>query len=304
MFGKLIIFVGIPGSGKTTAAKNYVQQANANGEIVINLDRDMFRISAGFTVEPTKQYEEIVTQQQRAVMKHAFRNNWEVIESSTNLNQKKLNELAKFANNQGACVEIKYFDTPLEKCIENDLKRQATGGHSVGSIVIERFYAAIRKNGWPVLPKFASISDIVKYEPISTNPKAILVDIDGTVAQMDGRSPYDYTQVRTDLPIKWVIDLVQLFWTKGFFIVFMSGRKALCYTDTMDWLVANIPVEFKLYTRSADDNRPDYIVKLELFDRYIRNKYNVVFCIDDRRQVIDAYRDIGLNVLDVAGHNF
>jgi hypothetical protein len=38
----------------------------------------------------------------------------------------------------------------------------------------------------------------------------IIVDIDGTIAKMNGRSPYDITRVSEDLPIWDIINLVKL----------------------------------------------------------------------------------------------
>jgi hypothetical protein len=45
-------------------------------------------------------------------------------------------------------------------------------------------------------------------------------------------------------------------------------------------------------------------VKLEIFDREIRHKYNVVAVFDDRRQVVEAWRSLGLSVFQVAPGDF
>lgn len=42
-------------------------------------------------------------------------------------------------------------------------------------------------------------------------------------------------------------------------------------------------------------------VKKELFDRYVRDKYNIRFVLDDRDRVVKMWRnEIGLKVLQVA----
>ena len=50
--------------------------------------------------------------------------------------------------------------------------------------------------------------------------------------------------------------------------------------------------------------RKDAAVKLEIFDREIRNRWNVVAVFDDRQQVVDAWRSIGLAVFQVAPGDF
>ena len=48
----------------------------------------------------------------------------------------------------------------------------------------------------------------------------------------------------------------------------------------------------------------DVTMKLELFDRHVRDSYDVRYVLDDRQQVVDAWRSIGLTVFQVAEGNF
>lgn len=41
-----------------------------------------------------------------------------------------------------------------------------------------------------------------------------------------------------------------------------------------------------------------------MFDIWIKNQYNILYVLDDRKQVVDMWRELGLIVLDVAGHEF
>ena len=56
--------------------------------------------------------------------------------------------------------------------------------------------------------------------------------------------------------------------------------------------------------RKAGDNRVDYVIKYEIFDQHIRNKYNVLGVFDDRSQVINMWRSINIRCYDVAGNDF
>ena len=56
--------------------------------------------------------------------------------------------------------------------------------------------------------------------------------------------------------------------------------------------------------RATGDFRKDYIIKMELFDLYIRNNYNVLSVIDDRKQVIECcWNVLGINVINVGNNH-
>jgi len=56
--------------------------------------------------------------------------------------------------------------------------------------------------------------------------------------------------------------------------------------------------------RPTGDNRKDAIVKREIFDREIRDRYRILFVLDDRNQVVDMWRELGLTCLQVAPGDF
>jgi hypothetical protein len=57
--------------------------------------------------------------------------------------------------------------------------------------------------------------------------------------------------------------------------------------------------------RPEGDNRKDSIVKRELFDTHVRNKFYIDFVLDDRDQVVDMWRnDLGLTCLQVDWGDF
>jgi hypothetical protein len=51
--------------------------------------------------------------------------------------------------------------------------------------------------------------------------------------------------------------------------------------------------------RRSGDNRCDSIVKEEIYNDYIKDKYNVLAVFDDRDRVCDMWRRIGLLCLQV-----
>jgi hypothetical protein len=54
-----------------------------------------------------------------------------------------------------------------------------------------------------------------------------------------------------------------------------------------------------LFMRSGGDTRRDSIVKRELFERDIAPYFDVLMVVDDRPQVIQTWRDLGLYVVEV-----
>lgn len=134
-------------------------------------------------------------------------------------------------------------------------------------------------------------------------PRAFLVDLDGTLADMNGRDPYDESSVLDDLPNLPVIETVLALFHSGAHPVFMSGRTDACRVATTEWLVKHLAgavAHPELYMRATGDARPDWQIKLELFNTHIRDRYRVLLAIDDRQQVVDLWRSLGITCLQCA----
>lgn len=132
------------------------------------------------------------------------------------------------------------------------------------------------------------------------------MDIDGTVAHMgDKRSPYDYTEVvKLDDPDPVVIRAVNAAHADGITVIMMSGRGETCRGATIEWLTEHGVKFDALFMRGAKDNRPDWIIKDELVRQHIQDTYHVLWCYDDRNQVVDHHRAMGYKVFQVAQGDF
>lgn len=136
-------------------------------------------------------------------------------------------------------------------------------------------------------------------------PRAILVDVDGTVALRGSRSPYDETLLHEDSPNTAVIEVVRALSDAGFRLVFVSGRTQDSLESTTSWISENVcrPIE-RLLMRRVGDGRQDALVKKEIYERFVRDYYDVLCAIDDRQQVVDQWRALGLMCLQVAPGDF
>ena len=136
---------------------------------------------------------------------------------------------------------------------------------------------------------------VVPYDP--SLPNVIICDIDGTLALFGDANPYDrdFLQDTVNVPVKNII---------GKFpqseIILFSGRKDKFREQTVQWLRQNDIHYNLLAMRKTDDNRKDFLIKLELFNEHIKGKYNARFVLDDRNQVVDMWRkELGLPCFQV-----
>lgn len=137
--------------------------------------------------------------------------------------------------------------------------------------------------------------------------KLWISDVDGTVALMDGRSPYEWNRVCEDKPNEPVLEVIRAMIRWGHDFGFVSGRMEQCRADTKDWLHDNLGIpyaSFALWMRRDGDMRPDEIIKREIYETEIAPYYEVMGVFDDRAKVVAMWRSLGLTCLAVAEGNF
>lgn len=309
MTNKLVLTRGIPGSGKSTWAKRWVAE---DPEWRTRINRDDLRMMTQGQPILDRMREETLSTMQAAMVESALRAKISVVVDDTNLTARFVKEWMRLAAKVGVEVEFKDFNVDLDVCIRRDALRGQQGGRQVGEDVIRSFHSRFVRKGvlvpQPTLEGDAEYS-WTKYEPNPQLPAAYLVDIDGTLAQMNGRGPFDWKRVGEDEPIMTVIETVKALSRSGYEIIFMSGRDRVCMPETLAWLETHFDDELliavsNLFMRAENDMRKDSIVKHELFWNLVAHKYNVVGVFDDRNQVVHMWRDIGLTVFQVADGDF
>jgi predicted kinase len=302
---KLIITRGLPGSGKSTRARAWVAEDPAWRARV---NRDDLRAMLHDALWLGRSTESLVIGARNALITDLLQTETDVVCDDTNLRQRTARELANLAAANGAELEIwDLTDVPVEVCIKRDLDRDRTVGEAVIRDLHRRYLAGRRHPlPWPTVdpaPDGAAIA--LPYVPPVDAPSAVMVDIDGTVALMGSRSPFDETLVAQDLPNLAVIAAVRAMHAAGHQILFCSGRTEGCRPATEKWLAEHVGVPHAgLYMRNQGDQRKDAIVKREIFDLHIRHAWHVVAVFDDRQQVVDAWRELGLTVFQVAPGDF
>ena len=277
---KVILLKGLPASGKSTWAKAQ------KGFKRVNKDDLRAMIDNG---EWSRENEKLIIRVRNEIIEEALLREKSIIVDDTNFNPSHEAQAKQIAENYHVEFEVKFFDVPVEECIERDSKRPAP----VGEKVIRDMYEKYLQN----TPK--------PYIPNQNLPKAIIVDIDGTLAKIGDRSPYDWQRVDEDTLNKPVADVVHALTREGEYgTLCVSGRDESCREKTDKWLTDNGVLYEELFMRPAGNTEKDSIIKERIFEEKIRDQYCVEFVIDDRDQVVKMWREKGLTCFQCADGNF
>lgn len=303
---KLVITRGLPGSGKTTRARAWVAE-DPKTRIRVNRDDSRAMFHAGRL--GSQDQERQVTVARDASVAALLRKGWDVVCDDTTLPSRHARDLRRVAILAGADFEVwDMTDVDLDVCLERNRNRAGTPAFVPEDVIRDMHQRFVHGRAHPLpLPEEAAdaAGDVVPYVAPPGAPTAVMVDIDGTVALMAGRSPFDETRVHEDTANTAVITAVRAMHAAGHAVIFCSGRTAGCRTATEEWLAVHIGIPYEaLHMRAEGDMRKDSIVKVEIFDREIRHKYNVIAVFDDRAQVVAAWRSLGLTVFAVADGDF
>jgi len=295
----ILLLKGLPASGKSTFAREFLK--TNDGWIRVNNDELGAMLYGQLWVEG-KSNELDYTR--KLIIENAMLKKRNIIVDNTNLapkHEEYLKEIIEEHNNDqiGAKtpelykLEIKDFThVPLSEC----LKRNKLREHPVPEKVIRMMYTQY------VLP------NIKPKEVDKTLPKAAVFDIDGTIATMTNRSPYDATKYYDDAPIESMIDLVKMYIANNHHIIFLTGRHEAGRATTIKWLKDKAGIEPKDYTllmRKDGDKTPDFEYKEAIFKERVEGKYHIPIWFEDRQRNVDMARNkLGINALQVGDGDF
>lgn len=281
MVQKLLVLKGLPASGKTSYARDLLNKYPGQW-VRTNKDDIRAMVLGG---KWSRRKEKLVEAMESAMIVQALEDGYSVVVDNTHLGGKHILRYDRLIkdhdfNNVKLEINAEFMSIPPEVCIKRDLARE----RSVGAEVIWRMY-------------WQHVADIktVKHSPKKRD--AIIVDLDGTLASMNGRSAFEWDKVGTDKLHQHIRTIVWMYHSKGYKIIVLSGRDGCCRGLTEDWLTQH-GIEYELLLmREAGDCRKDYIVKGEIYERDIEPYFNVFLVIDDRPQVLREWVRRGLPVV-------
>ena len=293
---KAYITVGVSASGKSTWADELQKKLAGR---VVRIERDMIRSQLIFERKGLRtegypngsvlweqynwKWEADVSRIVDELIATAVAEQKSIIISDTNLNVLRLAGLKDRLIALGFEIQVQEFHVSWDEATKRDTARSNGVGTSVLARQFEQYYD-MWEGG---------------YHPASGLPHAVIFDVDGTLARKGDRSPFDWDKVDVDTLIKPVANILRSMCECGFYIIITSGRDSVCREKTAQWLEDhNLPFH-ELYMRPEGDMRKDAIIKREIFDNHIRDRFHVESVFDDRPQVCRMWRSLGLNVLQI-----
>lgn len=280
---KVIITRGLQASGKSTFAKELV---NKNPNDWVRINKDDIRAMMG--TKHSDKTEQIVLGIRNAAIGYALQAKKNVIIDDTNFGGKHISTITQVAHGaigpNNVEVEVKDFPISLREAILRDAKRP----NGVGPKVIYKTWKQYVRQNPP------------EYD--FELPDAIICDLDGSLCLFGDNSPYD-RDFSHDIP-NTIIEYFLVSQPPRVKIILLSGRKDSFRDVTEEWLTNNRIRYDELHMRDSRDSRNDYIIKKELYEKYVKGKYNVVLVLDDRDRVVDLWRELGLVCFQVAWGGF
>jgi len=143
--------------------------------------------------------------------------------------------------------------------------------------------------------------------------KAIIVDLDGTLCNINHRLKYVlqkpkdwdsfYKHIWLDEINRWCEQLIEHFYVSHDILI-VSGRSDEHRRNTISWLNQNCIEYSKVFLRKDGDYRPDEIIKKEIYRDEIEKDYEIEFVVEDRTRVVEMWRSLGLTCLQCAKGDF
>lgn len=287
---KLIMMTGIPGSGKSTYASEYVAKHNNT----IRVNKDLLRTMLHFD-KWNYVNENVTALAETALIRECLSNKLNVIVDNTNLLPRHMELYRTIANDADSEFIIKKMDTSYAECVERDKHREK----KVGQAVVLKY--ALQTKLYP-----------------APSRGFVICDIDGTIADISHRLHFVkqetkdwrgfFSTMDKDAVRKDTLEKLAEYQRQGYEILFVSARPDDYRTVTEAWLeqhVRHAGVEYVgLLMRNAGDRREDTVVKYNIWQNYLSN-YSIHVVIDDRPSILRMWQSLNLAVVDVgAGIEF
>jgi predicted kinase len=287
-----VIFTkGLIASGKSTWAKQFVKDNQSYKRVSRD---DLRHMLSSYTFNDTN--ETIVSIMEKQIVLKLLAEGCNIIIDAQHLNEKYITDWKRFVKMaEPNCTfefEIKEFPITLGEAIERDKKRDFVIGEKVIKQTWRKYEIELKQMIERAKPK---------YEIKEHLPYAIICDIDGTLSHSPNRKIFDFKEVINDKvigPVAYLLSAINCFeWGED--IIIVSGREEICRKETEEWLKNNDIFYEHLYMRKEKDYRDDTIIKKEIYEEHIKDKYNINFVIDDRPSVVQMWIDLGLFVFNV-----
>lgn len=288
---KLIVLVGPPASGKTSLAMTFSASLEPDGNHFLRINQDDDGRIGHLTL-----------------FKSLVEGGRNIVIDRLNFNKEQRKRYLQVARDAGYKTKIIVLHENRETCFKRCMDRK---GHPTitteehANSALNMFFKRYER------PSLDEADEIEFRYPKVENHTAIICDIDSTLSNTDHRQHYMrngkknwtmfFNEMDKDPVHEFCKQIVNTMRGKNI-IILSSGRPSNYREITKNWLEQHRVMYDFLFMRPRDDSRPDTVIKEIILDFEILTRVNnILFCIDDRKCIIDFYRSRGLTVLDVAG---
>lgn len=321
---ELLILSGLPASGKTKYAKEWLAE---DPEHRRRVNYDDLRLELfGANWRWNRKDETVMKTVARVKAAECLETGFSVVIDNTSLSSAVRKSWRQFGESLGAEVIEQEFDTDVFTCVERDRERK--GSARVGAAVIWRMALTYGFVDWDNLPSSLVICDIdgtvadcshrLKFLTptihhaencaLATPPEEKVCLNCGKRASKNWAAFNKPENLLLDQPIVPICNLVRLLHDRGSFIIFLTGRGTDVGITTEEWfelhgMGSEDLNNSMLLMRQVGDHRSDVIVKREILDYLPKSRIRYV--LEDRTRVVEeVYRSAGLTVLQPARGDF
>jgi len=304
---EFILTRGLPGSGKSTWAKQWVTQAPNR----VRVNRDDIReelYGKEYHGNQKKEAEEKVTQVEHTRIQRALKEGKSVVSDNMHVNPRFLKAFYRISEQAG--VKLGHRDFPVS--VEEAIRRNHLRDRQVPDDIIRKIAREhLGPNG-----EFHYFDGDYTPKPFKApetpGQMAYGFDMDGSLADTRSITHFVKRDKRRDFdsfhrhsyfipPNPEVLQILKDAQAAGFAVLGTTARGEAYREVTEKWLLNNGIELDNLFMRKHGDMRPDYEVKTEMLETQIKPHYDLVQQIDDNVQAVRAFREGGIHVTVVPG---
>lgn len=289
----LLLLIGPPGSGKSTKAHDLIYNDGDHGAATVYVSQD-----AQGKDGHMKKFEA------------ALHFHQDIIIDRMNFNVEQRAKYVVAAKKLGYKISALVLHENEQTCRERCRNRKdhpTIKSEEDASRAINMFFKRYER------PTEAEGIDKINFlYPKGDKPMVVWCDLDGTlcdtthrqhlVANKDWKNFFkELVKDPVNIPVMKTLEATT---ASGIKLAYCSGRPDDYIKETKEWLLSNSAPQGDLYMRRRGDFRKDSIVKEIILDFEILSRYNVLFALDDRDQVVKKLRERGITVFQVAEGNF
>lgn len=284
---KLLMLSGLPASGKTTYAHEFI----GDHKDYKRVNKDDIRTVLGNYSYKTD--EKIVIETEKFMVSKILSNNYNVIVDDTNLGEKYENIWKEFCKGKNVdfikkCINYPNTIDDLRSLFDNDRNRYKSVGEGVILNMCFRYNLL---------------------ENYFKDKKIILCDVDGTIANVDHRLNYVrdknwdqfFDAMYNDKPIFSTYDkMIKDVDSNNAFLIFVTGRTEKYREMTIDWINKHYNLyrtSYLLFMRPNGNYSKDFLLKEYFLTKLFQN-FNIIRVYDDRPSVIRMWKQHQLEVID------